>query len=402
MMKKSQKIAALLISGSVLSYVFVVAAAALVSQLFSSAVQVVSSMGMQPILVMVSILVVITGVLAAADITLGSHEEKEININDKITLKGSSQDNILTSLANHKIFIPSACGGKVTCGHCKVVVESGGGDVLPTERGLLTRQEIKDGVRLACQVRAKENIKIHIPEELLDVKEYTAEVIALYDLTRDIKHVKLKLISPKTINFRPGQYVQTLVPGFEAFRAYSVASPPSQNDIIEFTIRLIPKGLCTTYIHKALRVGDNVKFTGPYGHFYLQEDSDRPIVCIAGGAGMAPIRSIVSHLKEKNMPRKLSYYFGARSKNDLFFEEELRSIENEYSNFKFYAALSDPAPEDNWEGETGFITDTVRKYEDSLEDAEAYLCGPPPMLDAAVMVLMAKGISQERVLFDKF
>jgi len=400
-LKRSWKIA-LLLTASILSYVFVVVSAAMLSQVFSSVAQIATAMSIQSILVMISILVVVTGVLAVADITLGSHEEKEININDKLKLKGSGQDTLLTTLANHKIFIPSACGGKATCGHCKVVVESGGGDLLPTEKGLLTKQEMKEGVRLACQVKSREDMKIHLPDDLLEVKEYTAEVVALHDLTRDIKHVKVRLLSPKTIHFRPGQYVQTLVPGFEAFRAYSVASPPSQMDTIEFTIRHIPKGLCTTYIHKALRVGDKLKFTGPYGHFYLKEDSDRPIVCIAGGAGMAPIRSIVSHLKEKNMPRKVSYYFGARSKRDLFFEDELRSIEENYPNFKFYAALSEPAPEDNWHGETGFITDTVRKYEDSLVDAEAYLCGPPPMLDAAVKVLMMKGISQERVLFDKF
>ncbi len=359
-------------------------------------------MNLMPIIVMGAVLSALTLILAVADIFLGSHGEKVIDINNTKKINITGEDTLLNCLSANKIFIPSACGGKSTCGHCKVVVKCGGGEILATEKGFLTNKEVKEGVRLACQVKVKDNIKISLPDELLEVQEYTATVAALDDLTSDIKLLRLDLITPKAIRFKPGQYVQIFVPGYEVFRAYSVASPPSMTNSIEFTIRYIPKGMCTTFIHKALKVGDKVKFTGPYGHFYLDENSERPIICIAGGAGMAPIRSIVYHLKEQNMPRKISYYFGARTKKDLFFVDELKQIEADFPNFKYRAALSEPTPQDCWEGDTGFVTDAVKKYEGDLTEHEAYLCGPPPMLDAAVKVLTAKGLNEKRVLFDKF
>ncbi len=359
-------------------------------------------MNLLPVYVMGSLLVGITTILAVADYFLSSHKIKQIKINDQQIIPLTDEKSLLDALSEEQLFIPSACGGKGTCGHCKVQVVSGGGDVLPTEEVHLSRGEKKEGFRLACQLKVKDDIAITIPEELMNVEEYTAEVVKLEELTHNIKHLKLKLLHPETISFKPGQYVQIMVPGFEEYRAYSVASSPGQKDAIEFTIRLIPGGLCTTFVHKALEIGDIVKFTGPYGDFYLQEETDHEIVCIAGGAGMAPIRSIVHYLKEKGMPRKVRYYFGARAVKDLFFEEELHSIEQEFPNFKYYTALSDPDPDDQWEGDLGFITESVQKYEASLENAEAYLCGPPPMLDAAFKVLVSKGMKEENILFDKF
>lgn len=344
----------------------------------------------------------VTAVLAAADFFLASHKEKKIKINDEEELPVSGDKTLLNVLSENEIFIPSACGGKATCGHCKVEVEEGGGEVLPTEEVLLTPEDQENNVRLACQVKVKDDISIQLPVELLDVEEYTAEILEIRDVTPLIKYIRMKLISPQEIDFKPGQYVQIMVPGFEEYRAYSIASPPSQKDLVEFTIRLIPGGLCTSYIHFALEEGDTVKFTGPYGDFYLREDSDREVICIGGGAGMAPLRSIVYHLREQGMPRPTRYYFGAQAIKDIFFEEEFRQIEEEYSDFKFYLALSDPDPNDDWDGDIGFITDSVAKYEDSLENAEAYLCGPPPMLRAAERVLADKNMPPENVRYDEF
>ncbi len=365
-------------------------------------------MNIQTILVFISLLVGITVVLSAADILLGGQGQALLKINKNEDLEkefpvsGRGRGTLLDALSENKIFIPSACGGKGTCGLCKVKVESGGGALLPTEENFLSSQEKKEGIRIACQLKVRENIDINLPGGLLEAQEYTAEVVALEGLTYDIKLLKLKLLSPETIDFKPGQFVQILVPGYEEFRAYSIASPPSQKDTVEYNIRYQDKGMCTTYIHKALERGDRVKLTGPYGDFYLREDSDRDIICIGGGAGMAPIRSMVYHLKEQGMPRKIHFYFGARTKKDLFYVQDMRNIEEKYANFKFFVALSEPYQENDWEGETGFITDVVEKYESSLENAEGYLCGPPPMLDAAMNVLIEKGMPEEQILLDKF
>lgn len=359
-------------------------------------------MNFTPIILMCSILIVVAVLLVVADHFLGGKKDSKITINNELVVPVSGDGILLGCLAEKKIFIPSACGGKATCGHCKVTVLKGGGNVLPTEAVLLNAQEKQSGVRLACQVKVRDDIEISIPEHLLNVQEFTAKVVGLHDLTSDIIFLKLKLESPDTISFKPGQYVQIKVPGIEVFRAYSVASEPNQSDSIEFTIRLVPKGICSTYVHKALEIGDRVTFTGPYGDFFLQEDSDKNIIGIAGGCGMAPIRSIVHYLKEKNMPRNMIYFFGARSKKDLFYTEDFKKIEAEYPNFRYIPALSEPKPEDNWLGETGFIHQSVEKYIESAANSEAYLCGPPPMIDAAVKVLIQKGIKKENIYFDKF
>ncbi len=362
----------------------------------------------QTIFVFISLLLGITIILSVADILLGGHGQSLLMINrgndleKEFPVSGKGRGTLLDALSENKIFIPSACGGKGTCGHCKVKVENGGGAILPTEENFLSFEEKKDGVRLACQLKVREDIDINLPGGLLEAQEYTAEVVALEGLTYDIKLLKLKLLVPETIDFKPGQYVQILVPGYEEFRAYSIASPPSQKDAVEYNIRYQDKGMCTTYIHKALEHGDRVKLTGPYGDFFLREDSDRDIICIGGGAGMAPLRSMVYHLKEQGMPRNTRFYFGARTEDDLFYVRDMRNIEEKYPNFKFYIALSEPQQQNDWEGETGFITDVVKKYEGSLEDAEGYLCGPPPMLDAAISVLTEKGMPEEQILLDKF
>ncbi len=354
------------------------------------------------LLVLNSILLLITVSLLIAERFFVPSGECEIIINKEKSFKIQPGSSLLSYLAEKKIFIPSACGGKATCGHCKIKVLSGGGDILPTEEVFITRSEKNSGIRLACQVKVKKSIEIYIPEHLFGAQEFEAVVTNLYDLTHDIKYVCLKLIKPEKISFKPGQYIQIKIPGTDEFRAYSIASPPSKQNIIELTVRLVPGGLCSTYIHQVMEIGDKVVLIGPFGDFYLREDSNRKIVAIGGGCGMAPIRSIIYYLKEKNMPRQFIYFFGARQRRDLFYTEELKKIEEEYPNFKFIPALSEPRPSDHWDGEVGLITQVVEKYLESGENTEAYLCGPPPMIDAAIKVLTKKGIPENYIYYDKF
>jgi Na+-transporting NADH:ubiquinone oxidoreductase subunit F len=279
---------------------------------------------------------------------------------------------------------------------------SGAGKILPTEEVYIGKQEKQEGVRLACQVKVKDNVDISIPEFMLDAEEYTATVTRVDDLTHDIKMIDMKIEGGKTVEFEPGQYIQLKIPGTDEFRAYSVASPPYVKDRVELAIRLVPGGLCSTYVHKALEVGDKVTFTGPFGDFFLR-DTDADIIGIAGGCGMAPIRSIAYHLANLGMKRKMYYFFGARSTRDLFFTEEFKELERKYPNFKYIPALSEPKPQDKWDGEVGFITQVTEKYIHELgEKKEAYLCGPPPMIDAAAVVLTHNGVKEEDIFYDKF
>lgn len=354
------------------------------------------------ILIMNGILVVMAILLVVAEKYLVTYGECKITINKEKMLTVMGGNTLLNYFAENKIFIPSACGGKATCGYCKIEVLSGGGHILPTEEVFIPRQDRLKGVRLACQVKVKNDIDVLIAPDLLEAKELKVTVFKIEELTSDIKLVILRLDEPHAVTFKPGQYVQFKVPETDEFRAYSIASSPSQHNIIELVIRLVPGGLCSTYIHEALELYDHVTLTGPFGDFYLREDSDRDIVCIGGGCGMAPIRSILLHLKEKRMPRKVMYFFGARSKKDLFFTEELLELERQYPNFKYIPALSEPKPQDNWTGETGLITQVVERIMPEGANQEAYLCGPSPMIDASINVLTKKGVHEIYIYYDKF
>ncbi|MDY0317467.1 MAG: FAD-binding oxidoreductase [Candidatus Izemoplasmatales bacterium] len=353
-------------------------------------------------IIIIGLLMVITVLLILAGMLLGGNKEKTLTINNDKTIVVKGEDSLLNILSNNKIFIPSACGGKATCGFCKVQVLEGGGEVKPMEEPFLSPQEKKDNVRLSCQVKVNEDIKISIPESLLYAKEYTCEVTNIEDLTYDIKLVRFKFINPETMEFKPGQYAQLKVPGIDVIRAYSIASNPKITHEIELIIRMVPKGKATTFVHRALELGDKVIVTGPYGSFYLREDSNRDIVCIAGGSGKAPIRSILYFLKDQGMPRKVKYFFGARSKKDLYYTEEFVELAKEFPNFEYIPALSDPLPEDNWQGDIGLITDIVDKYSGDLSESEAYLCGSPGMINACIKVLNKHDIKESNVFYDKF
>lgn len=353
-------------------------------------------------IILVAVLTIVAVLLALVGYLLGGNSEKKITINNSKVIPIKGDDTLLNVLSDEKLFIPSACGGKATCGHCKVVVNEGGGDLLATEESFMSNEEKKSNVRLACQCKVKEDLKISLPEELLSVQEFKTEVEEIIPLTHDIRQVKFKLIEPETIDFKPGQYAQIEVPGLEIQRAYSIASNPKDTEFLELIIRQVPGGKATTFVHKALETGDNIRVLGPFGHFYLDEESDRDIVCIAGGSGKAPIRSILYHLRDNGMTRKVKYFFGARSKKDLYYTEEFQQLSKEFPNFQYYPALSEPLPEDNWSGDVGLITNVVDKHCKKLEEDEAYLCGSPGMIDACFAVLEKNGMPSERIYCDKF
>ncbi|MHC4866338.1 MAG: FAD-binding oxidoreductase, partial [Planctomycetota bacterium] len=311
---------------------------------------------------------------------------------------------LLSSLYSNEIFIPSACGGKGTCGHCKITVTSGGGPVLPTETPYLSRKEVRSGLRLACQVKVREDVFVRIPEELLNVKLFSATVESTEVLTHDIKDLRFRLKDPAEISHRPGQYIQVQAPSREGpvFRAYSISSPVYEPNVVELVVRLVPGGIGSTYLHN-LQVGDNVTFTGPYGEFYLNEDPSTEIICVGGGCGMAPMKNIIYTLYDRWPDRSCWLFFGCRTTADIFYLERLKELEGRHPNFHVLYALSDPLkPEEKWDGETGFIHLSVDKYLEAGVPRQAFLCGPPLMIEAVTRVLKEKGVAGEDIFYDEF
>ncbi len=345
-------------------------------------------------------------VMVIADATIANYGEVTITINDEKSLTVEGGRALLTTLKDEEIFIPSACGGRGSCGLCKLKVLEGAGDPLPTETPWLTPEEIAVQVRLSCQVKVKSDMRIEVPEALFGVKQFEATVSALRDLTHDIKEVRLALKAPEGITFRAGQYIQFEVPDYEltdepVYRAYSMASSPADPGEIELEIRYVPNGICTTYVHQHLTSGAAITVNGPYGDFYLR-DSERDIIFIAGGSGMAPIKAILHEMERTGNPRRARYFFGARSMRDLFLVDEMKALEKTLPDFSFIPGLSEPAADDDWHGETGLITEVVGRHTENAAEAEAYLCGSPLMIDACVAVLKEKGMPEERIYFDKF
>jgi len=312
---------------------------------------------------------------------------------------------LLATLMQEGIFIPSACGGRGTCAYCKVKVREGGPPVAPTETALLAAADLAASVRLSCQVKVRNGLAIEIPESLFLVKQFTGVVERIRDLTHDIKGLRIRLVDPPAIEFTPGQYVQLETPVYgdnpePVYRAYSIASPPSDREHVELIVRLAPGGICTTWVFTLLKEGDTIRFNGPHGEFRLS-DTDAEMVWIAGGSGMAPFWSIARHMREKGIQRKATYFFGAVKPRDLFLVDELRQLEKELPSFRFVPALSG-AEGDGWDGEKGLITDVVGRHVEGGAAKEGYLCGSGGMIDASVKVLVAKGVPQERIYYDKF
>lgn len=353
-------------------------------------------------LIIFGILILITGLLILLDYVLGGSSQKTITINGDTQIVVYGDDTVLSTLAQNKVFIPSACGGKATCGTCKFRLVGDVPGVKPTEQPFLSPKEVEDGVRLSCQQKVTENMQIDLPSQLLSARDFETVVEVVEDLTYDIKLIRFKLIEPSTVDFKPGQFMQIKVPGIDVVRAYSLASNPSEKSYVEMMIRYVPNGQATTFVHKALEVGDKITLTGPFGDFFLQENSDKPIICIAGGSGKAPIRSILFRLKELGMNRKVKYFFGARAVRDLYYTEEFNQLSKEFPNFEYIPALSEPLEEDNWKGATGLITDVLDRMIGDLSNHEAYLCGSPGMINACINVLNKHDIKQENVYYDKF
>ena len=331
-----------------------------------------------------------------------------IDVNDgarELTVTGG--DSLLASLKGEGLFLPSACGGRGTCSYCKVKMLTGGGPVAPTEEPLLTPEEIASGVRIGCLVKVRQDCSIEVPKELFSIRAYQGVVDQITDLTHDIKLLRIRLTDPPAIDFTAGQYVQLEAPAYGSSpetvsRAYSLASEPAERECIELIIRLVPGGLCTTWVFTALTEGQTVRFTGPYGDFGLT-DSNAEMVWIAGGSGMAPFWSILQHMKRNNIARTCTYFFGAQDTRDMFLVEELRRLEEELGWFTFVPALSAPSAADDWAGETGLITEVLdRRLDGDASRVEAYLCGSGGMIAAAGDVLGAKGIAADRTFYDEF
>lgn len=346
-------------------------------------------------------------IISIAEYFLNNYGDCQIDINEgkrKLTVKGGSS--LLSTLAGQKIFIPSACGGKATCGLCKLTVLAGAGPVLPTEQPYLSKDELANNMRLSCQVKVKNDLRILIPEELFNIREFTATVADIQQLTHDIKYLRLALQPSDRISFKAGQYVQFYSAPYgkvkeSVFRAYSMASVPSDDQAVELIVRLVPQGICTTYVHTALKVGDQVRLSGPYGDFYVRGNTSQ-MVLIAGGSGLAPIRSIILDTLERGLDKQMALYFGAVTRRDLYYVDYFNDLAARHANFKFLPVLSAPKPEDEWTGETGLITEAVDRHVPDATDREAYLCGSPGMINACLNVLAKKGFTEEQIFFDKF
>ncbi|MBW8015408.1 MAG: 2Fe-2S iron-sulfur cluster binding domain-containing protein [Planctomycetes bacterium] len=328
----------------------------------------------------------------------------DINAEKQIEVQGGQS--LLSCLVEEDIFIPSACGGRGTCGYCKLKVIEGGGLLLPTETPFLSDQEQKDDIRLSCQVKVRNDIFIEIEKELLSVRQYECICSGIEDLTHDIKLFKFGLAGSEEIDFIAGQYVQLLTPvyfkgGEEVYRAYSVASDPLNKGAIELIIRLVPNGICTTYCFEHLSIGDTILMNGPYGEFHLS-DTESPMVFIAGGSGMAPIRCILSHMLNTGSKRKAVYYFGANKVSELFMIDEIKQFENDLDDFRFVPVVALPDPAEHWTGLTGLVTEAVESDLENAADYEAYLCGSPGMIEASGKVLAKLGVPEGKIYFDSF
>ncbi len=346
-------------------------------------------------------------VVVIADRFLNDYGECVIDINGgnrQMTVNGGST--LLSALAANRIFIPSACGGKATCGLCTVQVASDVGPVLPTEEPYLSEEQVNEGVRLSCQIKIKHDLEIHIPEELFNIEQYQARIEKITDLTHDIKEFRFALEEPAELAFKPGQYVQIDSKPYGSVtesvsRAYSISSVPSDKGFVDLIIRLVPNGICTTFMHEHVKEGDTITLRGPFGDFYLRDGAD-DLVFIAGGSGLAPIKSLVFDILEQGLEKNMTFFFGAVTKKDLYYVELFQDLEKRYPNFRYIPALSNPAPEDAWQGDVGLITDVVAKYVETPVNKQAYLCGSPGMINACINVLTGIGLTEDEVFYDKF
>ncbi|MCP4551695.1 MAG: NADH:ubiquinone reductase (Na(+)-transporting) subunit F [Bacteroidetes bacterium] len=402
------------------------------------------------IAVFLTIIMLLVSVLLYARKKLMPSGEVILTINEEKKYTVDPGSTILTTLANQKIFLPSACGGGGTCAMCKCQIFEGGGTILPTEVDYFTRKEALNNWRLGCQVKVKEDMKIGIPKEIFGIKKWECEVISNRNVATFIKEFVVRLPEGETLDFRSGGYIQIDVPKCEVdfstidideeyrtdwdnfnmwelkmknpepiFRAYSMANHPAEGNIVMLNIRIatppwdrtknafmnVNPGICSSYIF-ACKPGDKVTVSGPYGEFFIKP-TEREMMFIGGGAGMAPMRSHIFDLfNTRKTGRKATFWYGGRSLRELFYVDQFQGIEKKFPNFKFNIGLSEPLPEDNWEGYTGFIhqviMDNYLRNHPEPEEIEYYLCGPPMMNDAVLKMLDDYGVPEEMIAFDDF
>lgn len=410
-----------------------------------------SSVIVSAVVVFLLVVLLLVAVLLYAKKKLTPSGEVTIDINEgEKQLKVEPGQTLLTALGSNKIFLPSACGGGGTCAMCRCQVHDGAGTILPTETGYFTRKEQNADWRLACQVKVREDMKMEIPQQILGIKKWECTVVSNNNVATFIKEFVVKLPEGENLDFKSGGYIQIDVPKIDVdfkdmdidekfrdewvkfnmfdlqmknpeptFRAYSMANHPAEGNIVMLNIRIatppfdrvnggfmkVNPGICSSFIFSR-KPGDKVTISGPYGEFFLK-DTDREMMFIGGGAGMAPMRSHLFHLFHTlKSGRKVTFWYGARSKKEIFYEEHFRAIEKEFPNFTFTIALSEPMPEDNWEGPVGFIHQVIYdnylvKHEEP-EDIEFYICGPPMMNAAVTKMLYDLGVPDEMVAFDDF
>ncbi len=394
------------------------------------------------------IILALVAVLLAAESKLVQKGDVTIMINGDASksITSGKGSTLLKTLVNHGVFLPSACGGGGTCGVCRCQVDSGGGDVLPTERTHLTLKDVRNGWRISCQVKVRQDMEIRIPDEVFSIRKIQCRVRSNDNVASFIKELVLELPEGEELDFRPGGYIQIDIPeytdlsykSFEinekyrsewdtynmwqytasndelATRAYSMANFPEEKGVLKLNVRIasppprqpdVPPGIGSSWLFN-LKPGDQVSVSGPYGEFFIKE-TDQEMVYIGGGAGMAPLRSHLFHLlKTMQTNRKISFWYGARSKREIFYEDEFLELEKTFPNFMFHIALSDPLPEDNWTGLKGFIHQValdnyLAKHPDP-EELEYYMCGPPPMTAAVLRMLDNLGVEKDRIAYDDF
>ncbi len=392
-----------------------------------------------------AIVLALVAIILSARSRLVSSGEVAIEINGEKTIHVPAGGKLLQTLSESGLFLPSACGGGGTCAQCKCIITEGGGAMLPTEEGHFTKRDAQEGWRLSCQTAVKQDMKIEVPEEVFGVKQWECTVESNPNVATFIKELTLKLPEGENVDFRAGGYVQLECPphlvkykdfdideeyrgdwerfGFfkleskveeTTIRAYSMANYPEERGLVKFNIRIatpppgsegIPPGIMSSWVFN-LKPGDKVKVYGPFGEFFAK-DTDAEMIFIGGGAGMAPMRShLFDQLKRLHSKRKISFWYGARSLREMFYVEDYDQLAAENDNFDWHVALSDPQPEDNWDGLTGFIHNVL--YEEYLkdhpapEDCEFYMCGPPMMNAAVVRMLTDMGVEPENILLDDF
>jgi len=391
------------------------------------------------ILLVLVILIAKSKLVSSGDVTIS------INGDPEKAVTTAAGGKLLGALADQGIFIPSACGGGGTCGQCRVDVHSGGGDILPTEEGHINKREAKSGCRLACQVAVKQDMEIEVEDEIFGVQQWECEVISNDNKATFIKELKLQIPNGESVPFKAGGYIQIEAPahhvkysdfdideqyrgdwnhfGFfdveskvdtDTLRAYSMANYPEEEGIIMLNVRIatpppgrlhLPAGKMSSFIF-SLKAGDKVTISGPFGEFFAKE-TDNEMVFIGGGAGMAPMRShIFDQLKRLESKRKITFWYGARSKREMFYEDDYNGLAADNDNFQWHVALSDPQPEDNWDGLTGFIHNVLfeeyLKDHEAPEDCEYYMCGPPMMNQAVIGMLKNLGVEDENIMLDDF